>query len=395
MTVVKPDNGHARPVTASPSAIWREGDFWCAGIAPFKTISAESGVELNSFTQRVATARAEAPGCIVAGLLSYDAGKHLANLPVALDRGEPLAVAHLYKASDIVRDTSLHALLAQRLAGLPAQHSLSFTSDVDKAHYLGSLDQIRDYLRAGDCYQVNYARRFSSGYTGVPLVDWARLAMQHAAPHASYFSIDARRAVFGVSPERFLRIQDRHVTTEPIKGSRPRGHTDAEDEELASILRSSEKDRAENLMIVDLLRNDLGKVCTAGSIKAEKLFELRRFSNVQHLVSIVTGALRDEVDALDALLQCFPGGSITGAPKKRAMEIIAELEPHPRGFYCGSQFVLDSEGNLDSNILIRTFQTNDDKIYCHGGGGIVIDSDPEQEFAESEFKIRALMNTLL
>src|SRR5690606_36119577 len=137
-----------------------------------------------------------------AGLLSYEAGKHLAGLPVALDSGEPLAIAHLYRASDVVRDASLHSLLAQRLAGLPRQHSLSFTSDVDKAHYLNSLDHIRNYLRAGDCYQVNYARRFSSGYAGVPLVDWARLAMQHAAPHASYFSIDARRAVFGVSPER-------------------------------------------------------------------------------------------------------------------------------------------------------------------------------------------------
>lgn len=395
MTVVKPDNGHSHPVPASPSAIWREGDRWCAGIAPFRTISADNAAELRNYTQRVATARAEAPDCIVAGLLSYEAGELLVGLPVALNSAEPLAIAHLYKASDIVRDTSLHSLLEQHLSGPPRQPSLSFTSDVDKAHYLAGLGHIRDYLGAGDCYQVNYARRFSSGYASVPLVDWARLANRHPAPHASYFSIDARRAVFGVSPERFLRIHGRHVTTEPIKGSRPRGDTAEDDEKLASNLRNSDKDRAENLMIVDLLRNDLGKVCTPGSIKAEKLFELRRFSNVQHLVSTVTGTLRDDVDALDALLQCFPGGSITGAPKKRAMEIIAELEPHPRGYYCGSQFVLDSEGNLDSNILIRTFQTNDDKIYCHGGGGIVIDSDPEQEFAESEFKIRALMNALL
>lgn len=395
MTVVKPGTGAPLPIAASPSAIWREGELWCAGFVPIKTISAANAVELDSFTQRIATARAETRNCIVAGILSYEAGEHLAGMPASPHSGEPLAIAHLYKASDVVRNASLHSLLGQSVTSLPRQPSLSLTTDVDKAHYLASLDRIQEYLRAGDCYQVNYARRFSSNYVGVPLVDWAKLAIQHPAPHASYFAVDARRAVFGVSPERFLRIKDRHITTEPIKGSRPRGNTAAEDEKLASSLRNSDKDRAENLMIVDLLRNDLGKVCMPGSIKAEKLFELRRFSNVQHLVSTVIGTLRDDIHVLDALLHCFPGGSITGAPKKRAMEIIAELEPHPRGFYCGSQFVLDSEGNLDSNILIRTFQNNDDKIYCHGGGGIVIDSDPEQEFAESEFKIRALMNTLL
>jgi para-aminobenzoate synthetase component I len=147
-------------------------------------------------------------------------------------------------------------------------------------------------------------------------------------------------------------------------------------------------------MIVDLLHNDLGQVCEAGSVKADPLFELRRFSNVQHLVSTITGTLRAEVLPLAALLACFPGGSITGAPKKRAMQIIAELEPVPRGFYCGSQFVLDSDGNLDSNILIRTFQTSGEQIVCHGGGGIVIDSDAEQEYQESLFKIEKLMTSL-
>lgn len=395
MSVVKPDTGLPFPASSFPSAVWREGEYWCAGLAPLTTVSATTSTQLHSFAAQVATARTETPDCIVAGLLSYEAGAHLVGLPVACEGNAPLAIAHLYRDTDVIRHTSLAALLEQWSADQPPPSRLSFSSDVDKHQYLACLDRIVDYLRAGDCYQVNYARRFSSAYAGVPLFDWARLASQHTAPHASFFSIDTRRAVFGVSPERFLRIEDRNVTTEPIKGSRPRGHTAKDDETLARNLRDSDKDRAENLMIVDLLRNDLGKVCTPGTIKAEKLFELRRFSNVQHLVSTVTGKLRDDIDPLVALLDCFPGGSITGAPKKRAMEIIAELEPHPRGFYCGSQFVLDSDDNLDSNILIRTFQSDGDRIYCHGGGGIVIDSDPEQELAESEFKIRALMNALL
>lgn len=358
------------------------------------TISATSLPELHSFTARVAAACSKAPDYTVAGLISYQAGEYLVGLPVASDHGEPLAVAHIYRNTEIVRDASLQSLLAQSLSAHQKAPPLSFATDIDKAHYLASLKRIREYLRAGDCYQVNYARRFSSCYSGIPVIDWARLANLHQAPHASYFAIDTRRTIFGVSPERFLRVHGRRISTEPIKGSRPRGQTATDDELLASNLRSSEKDRAENLMIVDLLRNDLGKVCIPGSIKAESLFELRRFSNVQHLVSTVTGTLRDNIPALDALLHCFPGGSITGAPKRRAMEIIAELEPHPRRFYCGTQFVLDSEGNLDSNILIRTFQTDGDRIYCHGGGGIVIDSDPEQEFAESAFKVRALMECL-
>ena len=149
---------------------------------------------------------------------------------------------------------------------------------------------------------------------------------------------------------------------------------------------------AENLMIVDLLRNDLSQVSETGSVQASKLFELRAFSNVQHLVSTIEGRLRKGMSPISALLTCFPGGSITGAPKKRAMEVIGELEPHPRGFYCGTQFSLDEQGNLDSSILIRTFQTENNNITCHGGGGIVIDSDATSELRESGFKVEALMN---
>ena len=197
-----------------------------------------------------------------------------------------------------------------------------------------------------------------------------------------------------MSPERFLSIEGQEVVTEPIKGSRPRGATAVEDRALGQALLHHPKDRAENLMIVDLLRNDLGRFCEAGSIQAEPLFELRRFSNVQHLVSTVRGRLRDGIAPLAALLSAFPGGSITGAPKKRAMQIIQELEPAPRGAYCGSLFWQDDQGCFDSNILIRTLQTDGDRLYCHGGGGIVFDSDPDEEYAESWFKVEKLMRAV-
>lgn len=269
-----------------------------------------------------------------------------------------------------------------------------FGSDMDQASYMAAVQRIHHYLQAGDCYQVNLARRFSAHFSGDPLAAWQALAQQHPAPHGSFFRLPGGDCVFGVSPERFVRIAKRQIISEPIKGSRPRSADPQQDDALGESLLRSAKDRAENLMIVDLLRNDLGKICVPGSVTATPLFQLRKFSNVQHLVSTVSGTLREEVLPLAALLSCFPGGSITGAPKKRAMEIIAELEPVPRGFYCGTQFSLDSDGNLESNILIRTFQTQGEKIFCHGGGGIVIDSDPLQEYQESLFKVEKLMNAL-
>ena len=269
----------------------------------------------------------------------------------------------------------------------------AFRAEQHREEYLQSLGRIKDYLAAGDCYQVNLAQCFSTRYQGDPLTAWLALQETHPTPHSCYFDTGDNQ-VFGVSPERFLSISNRQVVTEPIKGSRPRGKSPGEDLALGEELLSNPKDRAENLMIVDLLRNDLGACCEPGSIQASPLFELRRFSNVQHLVSTVSGTLRRDLSPLDALLSAFPGGSITGAPKKRAMEIIAELEPVPRGAYCGSFFWMDNKGNLDSNILIRTLQTDGDQLYCHGGGGIVFDSEPEAEYEESCFKVAKLMGAL-
>ncbi|MGB2248571.1 MAG: anthranilate synthase component I family protein [Alcanivorax sediminis] len=301
--------------------------------------------------------------------------------------GAGAMVVHLYKTAP------------QRLEDLPpvavAPFSLDrpFQAEQSKDAYLASLSRIKAYLAAGDCYQVNLAQRFASSYIGSPLTAWLALQARHPAPHSCYFDT-GNAQVFGVSPERFLSIAGRKVVTEPIKGSRPRGSTPEEDAALGIELCSNPKDQAENLMIVDLLRNDLGACCDPGTIKAAPLFELRRFSNVQHLVSTISGELREGLSPLHALWQAFPGGSITGAPKKRAMEIINELEPAPRGAYCGSFFWMDNEGNLDSNILIRTLQTDGNKLYCHGGGGIVFDSDPHSEYEESRFKVEKLMGAL-
>jgi len=298
------------------------------------------------------------------------------------------AIIHLYK-----NDPEPVRSLKSRQATTSFSLKGEFKAEQSREDYIRSLALIKDYLAAGDCYQVNLAQRFSAHFHGDPLTAWLALQEAHPAPHSCYFDAGDSQ-IFGVSPERFLSIRNRQVMSEPIKGSRPRGNTPEEDQVFGDELLSNPKDRAENLMIVDLLRNDLGACCEAGSIKADPLFELRRFSNVQHLVSTVTGILRRDLSPLDDLLGAFPGGSITGAPKKRAMEIIAELEPAPRGAYCGSFFWMDNKGNLDSNILIRTLQTEGNKLYCHGGGGIVFDSVPEAEYEESCFKVAKLMGAL-
>ena len=373
---------HDNTVTAA----WHGDGLCLEGHSPLQRIRVLHRADLLALPQRLAELLA--PGQVAVGLLGYHAGALLADVDAA--GVMPLAEVQIFAAEDIRRRPLADAVETGPSFALQSD----FRSEMPSVDYRRAIARIHDYLRAGDCYQINLARRFSSHFRGDPLSAWRRLSAAHPAPHSSFFRFADGDCVFGVSPERFLQIRNGIVVTEPIKGSRPRGITAEQDQKIGEALQSSPKDRAENLMIVDLLRNDLGQVCEAGSVKAEPLFELRRFSNVQHLVSTITGTLRAGVLPLAALLACFPGGSITGAPKKRAMQIIAELELVPRGFYCGSQFVLDSDGNLDSNILIRTFQTSGEQIVCHGGGGIVIDSDAEQEYQESLFKVEKLMASL-
>jgi para-aminobenzoate synthetase component 1 len=269
----------------------------------------------------------------------------------------------------------------------------AFSSHFSRAEYLKQVQHIKDYILAGDCYQVNLAQCFSAAYSGSSWQAYRQLRQAVSAPFSSYINT-GQGELLSISPERFLQIHDGHIETRPIKGTRARGSDPVSDQALANELLASEKDRAENLMIVDLLRNDLARSCRPGSIQVERLFELESYTNVHHLVSTISGELAPGVSPLQALRRAFPGGSITGAPKIRAMEIIAELEQLRRSAYCGSVFYLSNDNKMDSNIAIRSVIADDKKLCCWGGGGIVADSDPEAEFDESMTKIQALLDAL-
>ncbi|NOQ94189.1 MAG: aminodeoxychorismate synthase component I [Methylophaga sp.] len=267
-------------------------------------------------------------------------------------------------------------------------------SNFNRQQYQSAFDKIKDYIRDGDCYQVNLAKRFEIEAEGEPWFAYQLLRKQNSAPFSAYFSTP-HGTVLSSSPERLLKVEGKQVETKPIKGTRPRDLNNSErDQSLARELQSSIKDRAENLMIVDLLRNDLGKVCAPGSIKVPKPFELESFATVHHLVSTITGTLSDKQNSVSLLRACFPGGSITGAPKLRAMEIIEELEPHRRGLYCGSIAYIGFDGKMDSNITIRTMIFSDNRLRFWAGGGIVADSDADAEYQEVHDKAAAMLNLI-
>jgi para-aminobenzoate synthetase component 1 len=256
--------------------------------------------------------------------------------------------------------------------------------------YRRGFERIQSYIHDGDCYQVNFAQRFVAASDADAWTLYQHMRRQNPAPFGALLEYPFGE-VLSSSPEQFLTVRDGRVSTRPIKGTRPRGASAAEDAALARELETSAKDRAENLMIVDLLRNDLGRVCRPGSIRVPDLFKVESFATVHHLVSTVTGELADGADAIDLLKACFPGGSITGAPKRRAMQIIDELEPVGREIYCGSVFRLGLDGSLDSNITIRTSLMRDGRLSYWAGGGIVADSDCAAEYQESLDKAAAFL----
>jgi para-aminobenzoate synthetase component 1 len=272
--------------------------------------------------------------------------------------------------------------------------SLELRSSFTREAYLAAVERVREYIFAGDIFQANLSQRFEATLRQ-PAWDFYRcLRERNAAPFAAYVDFPEAQIV-SASPERFLRVDaSRHVETRPIKGTRPRGVGPEHDAALGQALAESAKDRAENLMIVDLMRNDLSRVCAPGTIRVSELFSLEHYATVHHLVSTVVGELAPGADAIDLLRASFPGGSITGAPKLRAMEVIAELEPSRRGVYCGSIGYWSLTGELDTSIAIRTALLQDDRIYFSAGGGIVADSDPEQEYLETLDKARAMIDAL-
>ena len=349
------------------------------------------------------------------GYFAYDLGRRIEKLPVLAADEEQLAdmAIGIYRWAVIVDhqqrqtwlagydlDNDLQSSLIAEFSSLPETAAVNDfkvlqppCSNMDKAAYAGAFAKIKNYLQEGDCYQVNLTQRFASPCQGDPWFAYRVLRQINAAPFSAYLNYPDVQ-VLSSSPERFLQVRNNQVETKPIKGTRPRKQLTADDKQQIADLAASEKDRAENLMIVDLLRNDIGKTCKDGSVKAPVLFAVETFATVHHLVSTVTGQLAPGQQAVDLLRSCFPGGSITGAPKIRAMEVIEELEPNRRGIYCGAIGYIGFDGNMDTNIVIRTLVHNHGTIRFWAGGGIVNDSVMDAEYQECFDKAGALLQLL-
>ncbi len=281
----------------------------------------------------------------------------------------------------------------RRRPAAPFEVLSPIAADFDRQTYGRAFGRIKTHIRDGDCYQVNLTQRFEARVRGNAWQAYLKLRRINPAPFSAWLDHPHGRILCS-SPERFLELRGDRVETKPIKGTRPRSPSADRDREFAEELRSSGKDRAENVMIVDLLRNDLGRSCVPGSIHATRLFDIESFASVHHLVSTVTGRLAADRHAVDLLRGCFPGGSITGAPKVRAMQIIDSVERHRRSVYCGAIGYIGFDGNMDTNIAIRTLVQTGERIYAWAGGGIVADSEAEAEFQESLDKAAALLAIL-
>ncbi len=271
--------------------------------------------------------------------------------------------------------------------------ALRVKSNFRREEYLDAVRKAKNYIRAGDIFQVVISQRFSAKTKAEPFEVYRELRALNPSPYLFYLQMNDV-AVVGSSPEMLVKVQGRDVFYRPIAGTRWRGKSEAEDQRLEREMLASEKERAEHIMLVDLGRNDLGRVCEYGTVKPEKLLTVERYSHVMHLVSSLRGRLREDVDCFDALMACFPAGTVSGAPKVRAMEIIEEFERTRRGIYAGGVLYLDFAGNLDSCIALRTMVIKNGVAYVQAGGGIVADSTPEAEYQESVNKSRALLTAL-
>ncbi len=348
------------------------------------------------------------------GYFSYDLARRLEKLPCIAENDEKIPemavgiyqwaviVDHQRRESWLVSPNNQQnlSMLIDRFSQLhtitdPAPFVVcgEISSNMTREVYAAAFKRVKHYLKEGDCYQVNLAQRFSANCRGDLWPAYRLLRKMNAAPFSCFMNLPEVQ-VLSSSPERFLKVVNGIVETKPIKGTRPRKIDHNADQLQLYDLATSSKDRAENVMIVDLLRNDISKTCLEGSVKVPKLFDIESFATVHHLVSTVTGKLRPDRHALDLLSSCFPGGSITGAPKIRAMEIIEELEPNRRGIYCGSIGYIGFDGNMDTNIAIRTLVQSGGTIRFWAGGGIVNDSILEAEYQESFDKAAAMLELL-
>ncbi|WP_333608220.1 aminodeoxychorismate synthase component I [Arsukibacterium sp.] len=347
------------------------------------------------------------------GYFGYDLGRYTERLPAlcAQDIKLPDMAIGLYRWALVLDSQSkqlwcvdydgqaeqrwqrLRQLMAKPLVQINFSLTGPWQANMSQAQYAERFAQIQQHLHAGNCYQINLAQRFAAPYQGNEWHAYLQLRKANAAPFSAFMRLP-EGAILSISPERFLQLKQQEVETKPIKGTRPR-HRDPEQDQLAAMqLQQAEKDRAENVMIVDLLRNDLGKVCQSGSVKVPQLFAIESFPAVHHLVSTVTGTLAAHYSAADLLRGAFPGGSITGAPKIAAMQIIEQLEPHCRSVYCGAIGYINNNGDMDTNIAIRTLVCNDAQIYCWAGGGIVADSEVNSEYQETLDKVHKILPLL-
>ena len=347
------------------------------------------------------------------GYFAYDLGRRIEKLPniaaaaaeipemmlgfydwaVVVDHREKRSMLVSHGLTADVRDNwpALCAIFSNPVAAIsnsaPFKVLSAIESNFSESQYYQAFNQVKNYISAGDCYQVNLAQRFVAKVQGDSWQAYQKLREISPAPFMAYMNLPINDSqtiqILSNSPERFLQTDGQHVETRPIKGTRPRSADPVQDLAYSNELLTSLKDRAENVMIVDLLRNDIGKNCVVGSVKADQLFQLQSFANVHHLVSIVTGKLNKTASAIDLLKGCFPGGSITGAPKLRAMQIIEELEPHKRGLYCGAIGYIGFDGKMDTNIAIRTAVVCENELSFYAGGGIVADSVGDKEYKET------------
>ncbi|MEK4564864.1 anthranilate synthase component I [Alkalihalobacillus sp. FSL R5-0424] len=281
--------------------------------------------------------------------------------------------------------------------GVPENHTdVSFDgveSNYTKQSFMRDVQIIQDYIKAGDVFQTVLSQQFTMPVTVSALDIYRVLRLINPSPYLFYLRYDQLEIV-GSSPERLVQVQDRHVEIHPIAGTRPRGNTPEEDKRLAEELLADEKERAEHYMLVDLARNDVGRIATYGSVQTPKLVEIGLFSHVMHIVSKVTGELHEDTQPLEALMASFPAGTVSGAPKIRAMEILQELEPTKRGIYAGAIGYLGYDGNIDSCIAIRTMTIQNGKAMIQAGAGVVADSDPESEYKETQNKAKALIRAV-
>ncbi len=366
------------------------------------------------------------------GYLGYDLGRRLEHLPAIAAADQPLpelrlalhdwAIAWDRRTGrawlggraldgDAARLDRRLAAVRERLfrpsaspavpLGADPETPLAFRSGTTRAQWVARVEAVREAIAAGEIYQANLTRRLETPFTGDPWPVFRRLRTGDPALFAAYLDLGsdprtgASRAILSASPEPFLSVDARgSVATDPIKGTRPRGRTREEDRELARELLASAKDQAENVMIVDVLRNDIGRVCVPGTVRVPRLLRLERTAAVQHLVTTVTGRLARGRDAFDLLAASFPGGSITGAPKIRAMEVIERLEPVRRGPYCGTMAWIGADGRMGSSILIRTLVADGTRLTLHVGGGITYRSDADDEWDETIVKARGPLESI-